>query len=274
MWLKVLKKGDTIVGAISDRRVIGMEQSAATLAKFRRHDALLLDQTARHESLGDGLRIGLRHLGVFAYGRGKLRELHTGRVASSSVAGQTFAPLGCVSVCNLTWLESTKWTLYVGLADESGHRCGAAIESKISRGFFNPAVAVWAYLRIGYDGFEITACWAQVSAPGAGQGMASHPNNFLSGVYCVQSQAGADTINFHEPRNQTSIIRPPVTELTAENTDQVVVKVTDGTLLIFPSWLQHSVDANASDGESISIGFNIMFAAYGETMGRPLWEVE
>ena len=66
----MLKKGDTIVGAISDRRVIGLEQSAATLAKLRRHDALLLDQTARHESFGDGLRIGLRHLGVFAYGRG------------------------------------------------------------------------------------------------------------------------------------------------------------------------------------------------------------
>ena len=99
-------------------------------------------------------------------------------------------------------------------------------------------------------------------------------NNFLSGVYCVQSQAGADTINFHEPRNQTSIIRPPVTELTAENTDQVVVKVADGTLLIFPSWLQHSVDANSSGGESIGVGFNIMFPSYAEKMSRPLWQAE
>ncbi len=57
--------------------------------------------------------------------------------------------------------------------------------------------------------------------------MVSHPSNTLSGVYCVQSQAGGDTVNFHEARNQTFIIRPPVTELTAENTDQVVVKVTD-----------------------------------------------
>ncbi len=53
-----------------------------------------------------------------------------------------------------------------------------------------------------------------------------------------------------------------MTELTAENTDQVVVKVANGTLLIFPSWLLHSVDANASDGESISVGFNIMFPSY------------
>jgi uncharacterized protein (TIGR02466 family) len=134
------------------------------------------------------------------------------------------------------------------------------------------AAAVLAHLRIGYDAFEITACWAHVSAPGAGHGMVSHPNNYLSGVYCVQAPEGADTINFHEPRNQTFIIRPPVTELTAENTDQVVVKVADGTLLVFPSWLLHSVDANASGGERISVGFNIMFAAYAETMSRPLWE--
>ena len=136
------------------------------------------------------------------------------------------------------------------------------------------AAAVLAYLRIACEAFEITACWAHVSAPGAGHGMVSHPNNFLSGVYCVQSQAGADTINFHEPRNQTSIIRPPVTGLTAENTDQVIVKELNGTLLVFPSWLQHSGDANSSGGESISVGFNIMFPSYAETRSRPLWEAE
>jgi hypothetical protein len=48
------------------------------------------------------------------------------------------------------------------------------------------------------------------------------PNNFLSGVYYVRTHSGADTTNFHDPRNHSGIIRPPVVELTAENTDQVV----------------------------------------------------
>ena len=87
----------------------------------------------------------------------------------------------------------------------------------------------------------------------------------------LKTQAGADTINFHDPRAQTGIIRPPVTELTAENSDQVVVKVSDGTLLVFPSWLQHSVDPNRSNGERLSISFNIMFSAYTERMSQPLW---
>jgi hypothetical protein len=101
--------------------------------------------------------------------------------------------------------------------------------------------------------------------------MHNHPNNFLSGVYYVQVPEGADTINFHDPRPQTAIIRPPVTELTAYNTDQVVVTVGNGTLLLFPAWLPHSVDANHSDRKRISISFNVMFGAFTETMSRPLW---
>ncbi|MGQ0802383.1 MAG: TIGR02466 family protein [Actinomycetota bacterium] len=98
-----------------------------------------------------------------------------------------------------------------------------------------------------------------------------HPNNFLSGVYYVQVAPGADTINFHDPRPQTSVIRPPVTELTAQNTDQVVVPVEGGTLLLFPAYLEHSVDANDSDDVSISLSFNVMFTEYAETMSPPLW---
>lgn len=127
------------------------------------------------------------------------------------------------------------------------------------------------FLRIGYRAFEITACWANVNAPGAAHPMHNHPNNFLSGVYYAQTQQGADTINFHDPRIQTGIIRPPVTELTSENTDQVVVRVSTGTLLIFPSWLQHSVDPNRSAERRISISFNIMFSSYAENLSRPLW---
>ena len=81
------------------------------------------------------------------------------------------------------------------------------------------------YLRIGEVAFEITGCWANVNAPGAAHGLHSHPNNFLSGVYYVRVPSGGDTINFHDLRSQTGILRPPVVELTANNTNQVVVRV-------------------------------------------------
>src|SRR2546430_1654597 len=120
------------------------------------------------------------------------------------------------------------------------------------------AKSVLRFLRVGYDAIEITGCWANVLAAGGSHTMHSHPNNFLSGVYYVRTRPGADTINFHDPRTQASVIRPPVSELTSENTDQVVVRVKNGTLLIFPAYLPHSVDANASGHERITVSFNLM----------------
>ena len=127
------------------------------------------------------------------------------------------------------------------------------------------------YLRVGYGDFEITGCWANVNAPGAVHGIHSHPNNYFSGIYYVQVPKGGDTVSFHDPRIQTAILRPPVRELTADNADQVVVAVRSGMLLVFPSWLQHSVEANRGKRERISLSFNIMFSAYAENLSKPTW---
>jgi uncharacterized protein (TIGR02466 family) len=132
-------------------------------------------------------------------------------------------------------------------------------------------VQVLEHLRVGAAPFEITGLWVNVSAPGGAVRMHNHPNNFLSGVYYVQVQEGADTINFHDPRPQAAVVRPPVTELTAYNTDQVVVPVVEGDLVVFPSWLTHSVDPNRSSRVRISVSFNAMFTTYAETMSGPLW---
>ena len=47
--------------------------------------------------------------------------------------------------------------------------------------------------------------------------------------------------------------------------------VSDGTLLMFPSYLEHSVDATTSEEERISISFNAMFSAFTATLSKPLW---
>lgn len=134
------------------------------------------------------------------------------------------------------------------------------------------ARGVLEFLRIGDCGpLRVTGCWANLNAPGASHRMHAHPNNFLSGVYYVRVPAGADAINFHDPRPQAAVLRPPVTALTAENTDQVVVRVAEGTLLLFPAWLQHSVDANPAQERRVSVSFNLMFE---QPIARPLWGEE
>ncbi len=133
------------------------------------------------------------------------------------------------------------------------------------------AQTVLGFLKVGYNSIEITGCWANINASGASHAIHSHPNNFLSGIYYVHTHPRADSVNFHEPRPQTGIIRPPVTELTSQNTDQVVVTVSDGMLLMFPSYLAHSVAPNESDKLRISISFNMMFSLFVERLSRPLW---
>src|SRR6266496_5406924 len=58
------------------------------------------------------------------------------------------------------------------------------------------AKSVLRFLRVGYETFEITGCWANILSPGAAHRIHSHPNNFLSGVYYVRTHPGADAINF------------------------------------------------------------------------------
>ncbi len=159
-----------------------------------------------------------------------------------------------------------------GEAWQSGHGLHAREElHELCDCVSRAAEGVLQFLRIGEQEIQITGCGANLYAPGAAHRAHSHPNNYLSAVYYVRTWPGADTLSFHDPRSQTGVIRPPVTELTAANTDQVVARVGNGTLLVFPSYLQHSVDANASDEHRVSVSFNLMFSAFTAALSKPLW---
>jgi uncharacterized protein (TIGR02466 family) len=162
--------------------------------------------------------------------------------------------------------------LAAGSAWQSAHELHQLPELRELVASFHDAVrSVLRFLRIGHDEFAITGCWANLYAPGAAHRMHTHPNNFLSGVYYVRTAEGADTINFHDPRPQTAIIRPPVTALTGENTDQVVVRVEPGVLLLFPAYLPHSVVENRSTTVRASLSFNVMFRGFAEDLAQPMW---
>ncbi|MGH8607977.1 MAG: hypothetical protein ACREX9_11310, partial [Gammaproteobacteria bacterium] len=53
------------------------------------------------------------------------------------------------------------------------------------------------------------------------RGRAHFEGNFCYSTNIWQTQAGADSINLHDPRVQTAITRPSVMALTTDNTDQV-----------------------------------------------------
>jgi len=118
---------------------------------------------------------------------------------------------------------------------------------------------------------EITGCWANYGEPGSAHMPHHHANNFLSGVYYVAAPEGGDRITFHDPRPQREIIEPAYETTNRFNQMMQDVKVTEGSLILFPGWITHSVKPNKSQGLRISIAFNAMFTDYARTISAPRW---
>ena len=138
--------------------------------------------------------------------------------------------------------------------------------------FCSATRGVLDFQKVAYESFEITGCWANISARGASHKRHFHPNNFLSGVYYVQAGKGANTITFIDPRIQRLVIDPHTTSLDENNAGEVTLEVKEGLIVLFPAWLVHSVGASTSEQERVSISFNIMFRQYAETMCYPKWQ--
>lgn len=136
------------------------------------------------------------------------------------------------------------------------------------------AASIFESLTLVHDGFAISGCWANVSDPGYPHRPHIHPNNYLSGVWYVQTDRGADSISFFDPRPQAPMMAPPARRREIANQDTVTLDVAEGMLVLFPSWLLHAVDANRSSSRRISIAFNIMFPSFGTTMARPTWQAD
>ena len=111
-----------------------------------------------------------------------------------------------------------------------------------------------------YSGFKITDMWSNVSKQGEFHRPHTHSNNYLSGVFYVQSdKSNTANIQFYDPRPQADVITTSVTESTRYNSHIWFYPSIENRMLFFPSWLQHYVPTNNSELPRSSIAFNLMF---------------
>lgn len=103
---------------------------------------------------------------------------------------------------------------------------------------------------------ELKTCWALVHGKHASGVAHCHPNAFLSGVYYVAAPKECGAIHFQDPRPAAQMAAAPVHEYAPWTVRQISHQPSPGALLIFPSWLVHSVGPNLSDALRISISFN------------------
>ncbi|SNR79840.1 TIGR02466 family protein [Puniceibacterium sediminis] len=120
----------------------------------------------------------------------------------------------------------------------------------------------------GYDPawpLAIDNMWSIVNPRGSHNKTHIHPNSLWSGVYYIQTPPGAGRICFTDPRTQHLMQAQrydPNTARTSDNWAEVFFEPTPGRILLFPSWLYHSVETNLTDAtgdasDRVIISFNM-----------------
>ena len=107
------------------------------------------------------------------------------------------------------------------------------------------------------DKVKITVMWSIINKKGSFNIQHNHPNAYLSAAYYVKVPKNSGNIKFFDPKEQKNIRYPKIKNYT--DISAVITEVTpkEGDLLIFPSYLYHSVGENLSEDDRIIISFNV-----------------
>lgn len=143
---------------------------------------------------------------------------------------------------------------------------------ELNRYFMDAVGDVVTLLSTQHKEMEITGCWANIHPSDSVHRAHSHPNNFLSAVYYVTVPEGGHQITFYDPRIQHYILHPVIERSNAYNSEHIFFEVEEGLLLLFPSWLVHSVPAGTSKDPRVSISFNANFTDFNARISPPMWE--
>ena len=112
-------------------------------------------------------------------------------------------------------------------------------------------------LKYDVEDIVITDMWATVLKCGENHPAHTHSNNFLSGVYYLQSYDQGASIMFQDPRPAAGVILPRMTEQTIANANLLSYASKQNRAMFFPSWLPHYVKPNKSKSKRISIAWNV-----------------
>lgn len=109
--------------------------------------------------------------------------------------------------------------------------------------------------------------WANVNRPGDANQLHCHPAAYWSGVFYVdpggaEDESGGGELVLEDPRYPMAYMTVPDLVLKdaagAPMTSQVPIRPERGLLVLFPSWLRHSVRRHGGDRERVSVALNLM----------------
>lgn len=120
--------------------------------------------------------------------------------------------------------------------------------------------------QLGYDyeSYRFGQSWLSYKHPGQHHTMHSHPNSLISGVfYFGEPTDKTPAVKFHKLEGgfNVSYLSPKIVKDKREfkyAQKEFSVEFTPGLLLLFPSYLHHSVPLNKTDKTRCSLAFNIV----------------
>lgn len=103
---------------------------------------------------------------------------------------------------------------------------------------------------------KLTDSWVNIHGHGHSQEPHVHPNNVISGVYYVAKPENSGNFILHSPFKY-QMLQAPTTEATPYTARTIPIPGHAGLLVMFQSFTEHSVQANKSNADRISISFNL-----------------
>ena len=104
---------------------------------------------------------------------------------------------------------------------------------------------------------KITNMWAIINTGGASNARHHHGNSDISAAYYVRAPKNCGEIVFYDPRPAPVFSHPKSKKINHLNAMVNSISPVEGGLVLFPSYLDHSVNPNSSNNERIVISFNI-----------------
>ena len=104
---------------------------------------------------------------------------------------------------------------------------------------------------------KITSMWAIINEKGAFNQRHHHGNSDLSAAYYVTAEKNCGDIVFYDPRPAPVYKHPVAKSPNILNASVNSVQPEEGLLVLFPGYLEHSVNPNNSNNKRIVISFNV-----------------
>tara|TARA_B100001250_G_C19757392_1_gene770780 strand:+ start:194 stop:802 length:609 start_codon:yes stop_codon:yes gene_type:complete len=104
---------------------------------------------------------------------------------------------------------------------------------------------------------KISEMWSIINKHQASNASHIHGNSFLSAAYYVRAPKDCGNIQFHDPRAAPVYHHPIIDKPNNLNSNTVAITPKEGLLVLFPSYINHSVGNNNSNEERIVISFNV-----------------